>query len=85
MKQKNYIYIVNAYRFFSRENHSYTVGVFQKKSLAIDCADKERNDRGGKYACQVERFELNHHDIEYSMKVIYVSLGYNPNKIKGNI
>lgn len=56
------IYIVNAYRWGDRENHSYTLGVFDKKELAIECADSHTNYRGGKYGCAVEMCLLNEFD-----------------------
>lgn len=53
------IYVVNAYRFGNRENHSYTVGVFSKKNAAIKCVDSHSEYRGGKYSCVVERCVMN--------------------------
>lgn len=48
------IYIVTAYRWGERENHSYVLGAFFKKHSAIKCADEHTKYRGGKYACSVE-------------------------------
>jgi hypothetical protein len=48
------IYIVTAYRWGDRECHSYIVGAFLDKKIAIDAAEKEEEYRGGnKYKCQV--------------------------------
>lgn len=49
------IYIVTAYRWGERENHSYPLGVFTKKSKAIKCADEHTEYRGRKYGCFVEK------------------------------
>ncbi|QEL01558.1 hypothetical protein FKG96_12325 [Olivibacter sp. LS-1] len=67
------VYVVTAYRYGTREAHSYTVGVFQKKSKAIKAADYETNDRGGKYACAVEELQLDHYyeDVFDDPKEIY--------------
>lgn len=53
MAQKNTIYTVHAYRWGEREDHSYPVGVYTKKYLAISAAKAEENWRGGKYECEV--------------------------------
>jgi hypothetical protein len=59
------VYVVNAYRFGDRENHSYTLGVFTKKSKAIKCADSHYEYRGGKYICTVEECVLNIFDNDF--------------------
>lgn len=56
------IYIVTAYRWGDREQHSYNLGVFTHKSKAISCADSHAQWRGGKYACVVEVCALNKFD-----------------------
>ena len=56
---KEEIYVVVAYRWGKRENHSYTVGVFNEKQAAIKCADSHTAYRAGKYACVVEKCVLN--------------------------
>lgn len=53
------IYIVTAYRWGSRENHSYVVGCFNDLELAIKCADGQAIYRGGKYKCVVEESVMN--------------------------
>lgn len=53
------VYVVIAYRWGQRENHSYTLGVFNKKAQAIKCADSHTEYRGGKYGCAVESCTLN--------------------------
>ena len=55
---KNKFYIVIAYRWGARENHSYFVGLFDKKHAALKCAEKENDHRGGKYECEVIETEI---------------------------
>jgi len=59
---KNKIYIVVAYRWGERSNHSYTVGAFETKEEAIVCADGHRDYRGGKYSCEVEEIIIGGYD-----------------------
>ncbi len=59
---KDKIYVVIAYRWGKRENHSYTLGVFNKKHAAIVCADSHTQYRGGKYGCVVEECIINKFD-----------------------
>ena len=47
------VYTVHAYRGGNHENHSYTVGVFGKKSMALKAAATEEDYRAGKYECEV--------------------------------
>jgi hypothetical protein len=47
------IYTVHAYKWGDRENHSYSVGVYQKKHAALKTAEAEEEWRGGKYECEV--------------------------------
>ena len=56
------MYVVIAYRWGENSNHSYTLGVFNKKHAAIKCADSHTEYRGGKYACVVEKCEINKFD-----------------------
>lgn len=53
------LYIVTAYRWGDRSNHSYVVGAFDKKAQAIKCADSHTTYRGGKYACVVDELTIN--------------------------
>jgi hypothetical protein len=53
------IYIVTAYRWGDREEHSYVVGVFDNEETAIKQAKLETEFRGGKYECEVRSMELN--------------------------
>ena len=48
------IYVVSAYRWGDREEHSYILGVFSDKHKAQITADEHCQYRGGKYACVVE-------------------------------
>ena len=52
------VYIVEALRFGDRESHSYIVGVFNSKEVAEYAAKVEECWRGGKYECQVDKFEI---------------------------
>ena len=59
------IYVVQAYRWGNRENHSYVVGVYDTKEQAIIAADKEEESRGIKYKCAIIRTVLNpEHNID---------------------
>jgi len=62
MKNSKEVYVVIAYRFGSNENHSYTLGVFNKKHKAIECAETHATHRGGKYDCVVEECIINQFD-----------------------
>ena len=65
-KNSNEMYVVIAYRFGNNSLHSYTVGVFNKKDIAIKCAESHADYRGGKYACVVECCMLNEFSNETS-------------------
>lgn len=82
MAYKNEIYIVVAYRWGERSNHSYTVGAFTKKQAAINCAESHANYRGGKYSCVVEGLPLDHfnNDADSYHREIHVADGV---KFKG--
>ena len=83
MKKEHYVVI--AYRWGSRESHSYPIGIFTKKNKAINAADFETQYRGGKYTCVV--FEaipdsyhnpfdgIGYHEINDPPKVVYESDG----------
>lgn len=47
-----YAYVVTAYRWADRDNHSYVVGVASTPEGAIRLAHQEQRDRGGKYWCE---------------------------------
>lgn len=66
------MYVVIAYRWGERGNHSYTLGIFDKKMAAIKCAESHTKYRGGKYGCVVEAFNLNEYiEDENPMKEIH--------------
>ncbi len=65
------IYVVSAYRFGNRNNHSYVLGVYKKKAQAIKRADAHNLYRGGKYVCEVECFEVDNHNEDFEAKIIY--------------
>lgn len=53
------VYVVTAYRWGNRGNHSYVVGVRTKKKDAKALAEFEAGYRGNKYECEVVEFDLN--------------------------
>ena len=56
-------YVVTMYRWGDRDNHSYVVGVFTKKNLAIKYAEKEKENRGGtKYYPEVLEMQLDEYE-----------------------
>lgn len=75
MKNENVIYIVTAYKWGLRDNHSYIIGAFKKKDKAIKVADSHTTYRGGKYGCAVDECKLDsftNTEENYS-KQIYMS------------
>ena len=69
---KNEIYIVTAYRWGDRKDHSYNLGVFTKIDKAQKVADSHRNYRGGKYACVVDKCIANNFkndDDNYTIEI----------------
>jgi len=56
------MFVVIAYRWGNRENHSYTLGCFDNIEDAKSCADSHASYRAAKYGCVVEKCVLNHFD-----------------------
>ena len=56
---KNKLYVVTMYRWGERENHSYFIGVFDKKQKAVDAGNAEQEWRGGKYDPEILEADLN--------------------------
>ena len=52
----NKIYIIIAYRWGCKENHSYIAGVKTEEQAAIKCANETTEERGGKYSCCIEEW-----------------------------
>lgn len=52
------IYVVTMYRYGDRESHSYVLGVFSEKNIAIHTGLFEEAWRGTKYTCEVLEFVL---------------------------
>jgi hypothetical protein len=77
---KNEIYIVTAYRWGDRSDHSYNLGVFQKKYKAQQVADSHCKYRGGKYACVVDKSTLDQFDNDMDN---YTEEIYRAKSIKG--
>lgn len=53
-----HVYVVSAWRWGDNENHSYVVGAYAGLETAVVGAEKECDERGGKYECVIEKFEL---------------------------
>lgn len=51
------IYTVTAHKWGERHGHSYLVGVYTDEGLAEKTAKEERLRRGGKYECEILRWE----------------------------
>ena len=49
----NTVYTVHACQHGDRELHSYIVGVYSSKELAIEASGAETEWRGGKYVCEI--------------------------------
>ncbi len=67
------IFVVTAFRWGNRSDHSYTIGATTNKDEAIKWADEHTQYRGGKYACTVESFiegEFNN-DMDIYGKDVY--------------
>lgn len=53
------VYVVTMYRWGDRENHSYVLGVWDDKDVAIEKGKEEISYRGGKYEPEVISIEIN--------------------------
>lgn len=76
---KNEIYIVTAYRNGNRSEHSYNLGVFNKKNKAQQVAESHCDYRGGKYSCVVEKCTPNHFendDDHYTVEIYKAKSSY---------
>ncbi len=73
------VYIVTAYRWGNRKDHSYVVGAFDKKDAAKKCADSHRDYRGGKYSCDVDMCTIGSFDnnAQDYTEVIYTAKSVN--------
>ena len=60
---KNKVYTVHAFRWGDREKHSYILGIYTKKSMAIESAEYEENWRGGKYSCEIREWEMDQKNV----------------------
>ena len=62
------LYIVEALRWGSRENHSYIVGIYDTHEQAKVICQEEEQYRGGKYKCEIEEKRVNdNEDIPFSI------------------
>lgn len=58
MTKQTFVYIVHARRRGSDQTHNYIVGVYSNAKAAINAAEREEEQRGGKYACDVMEWEV---------------------------
>lgn len=65
------IFVVTAYRWGSKESHSYVVGIFDTLEPAIARAIYEEEWRGGKYECEVISIELNNSSKHQGYEVVH--------------
>jgi len=72
---KEKTFVVTAYKFADRSAHSYVVGVYNKKAMAIKMADAETEYRGGKYSCEVLECGMNANHKGHRPKEVYISEG----------
>ena len=54
------VYVVTMYRYGDREKHSYVLGVFDNKFMAMSWGEQEKAFRANKYSPAVEKFKVNH-------------------------
>lgn len=52
-------YVVTAYRFANKEQHSYVVGIYDTYDLGKDAGLAETQHRSGKYICEIIGCEIN--------------------------
>lgn len=61
------IYVVHAYRWGDRENHSYLVGVWFDEGSALFYANEHQIHRGGKYICEIVKCKP--HTYRYDLAI----------------
>lgn len=70
------IYVIIAYRWNSQEGHSYLVTAKLNKQDAIDAAEFEADERGGKYSCRVYEVDPNvKYEGECNGVLVYTAKG----------
>jgi len=67
------VFVVMAYRYKSRDGHSYIVGVFSDLEAAQQSAIDEEMFRGGKYGCIVHKTKLDSGTIVEEYKTDFFS------------
>lgn len=75
----NTVFVVVAYRYGLRDDHSYVVGVFKDVGLAIQAAKDHVQHRGGKYACEVLDCDVRNQTNEYDelpRQIAYIESPY---------
>lgn len=58
MRAEQGYWVVTAYKWGCRDNHSYIVGIYSTESVAKDACEKEVEYRGGKYGCEAIQLPL---------------------------
>lgn len=53
------IYVVKMNRWANQENHSYVLGVYTDIQKALDAANYEESERGGKYKAEINEMAIN--------------------------
>lgn len=76
-----YIYVVTMYKIAIVEKHSYVLGVYSNRKVAIKEAIEETQERCGKYSTIILRFKPNN---PASKKIVF-EFSYNQNKKRINV
>ena len=79
------VYVVTAYKFGSREQHSYVVGVFTNLDRAIAIAKEVPKDRTRKYFAEVLKFQLDKIDNAEFDTILPLSRYQNIGNIIGTV
>lgn len=77
MKKGDLIYVVTAYRWGDRKDHSYPIGITCRLEKAKEMANSHTNYRGGKYECIVYEIKFDILDNEYGITEVYQSTNKN--------
>jgi len=63
------LYVTTAYKYGNRNKHNYVVGIFEDFESAYAAAEKEEQERAGKYSCVVRETLLNSIEFENALVV----------------
>jgi hypothetical protein len=64
------VFVVTAYRWGSRKDHSYVVGVFESADIALTSATNEESFRSNGYVCEVVEMRMNYSIWDRGCKTI---------------